>query len=477
MKNQVLNPYLPSYEYVPDGEPHVFGDRLYIFGSHDRYGAKAFCENDYVCWSAPLDDLSDWRYDGIIYRKRQDPKNKILNSTMYAPDVCSGADGRYYLYYGLNFLPVFGVAVCDTPAGTYEFLGHVRHPDGKLYGRGKNDAFPFDPGVLNDDGRIYLCSGFSPKDGLMRRGIDALSRVKGANGNQILELCGDMLTVKSVKPLIPGTDNSKGTGFEGHEFYEASSLRKFNGKYYFIYSTVASHELAYAVSEQPDRGFRFGGVLHSNCDLGFNGNSRPLAFWGNNHGSIECIGGKYYVFGHRHTNYRECNRQGVAEELTGDGNGGFAMAEMTSCGLNGKPLGTGKYEAGIACNLFAASGAEKSVFFRDKAKTSLYPCIMQKGPDREGAPCQYIHNMRRGSVAGFKYFECDCTQITVTARSDGGTLEILFSPDGEPVAKIRLEDSRDEAEYTTRLKIPGKQALYFRYAGEGSADIMSFRLA
>lgn len=38
MHNAVTNPYLPSWEYVPDGEPHVFGDRLYIFGSHDRFG-------------------------------------------------------------------------------------------------------------------------------------------------------------------------------------------------------------------------------------------------------------------------------------------------------------------------------------------------------------------------------------------------------------------------------------------------------
>lgn len=57
MHNAVTNPYLPSWEYVPDGEPHVFGDRLYIFGSHDRFGGKAYCENDYVLWSAPTNDL------------------------------------------------------------------------------------------------------------------------------------------------------------------------------------------------------------------------------------------------------------------------------------------------------------------------------------------------------------------------------------------------------------------------------------
>ena len=51
MKKQVLNPYLPSYEYIPDGEPHVFGDRVYLYGSHDRFGGAGFCLNDYVCYS------------------------------------------------------------------------------------------------------------------------------------------------------------------------------------------------------------------------------------------------------------------------------------------------------------------------------------------------------------------------------------------------------------------------------------------
>lgn len=34
MKNLVFNQYLPSYEYIPDGETHVFGDRVYIYGSY-----------------------------------------------------------------------------------------------------------------------------------------------------------------------------------------------------------------------------------------------------------------------------------------------------------------------------------------------------------------------------------------------------------------------------------------------------------
>lgn len=39
----IVNPYLPGWEYVPDGEPHVFGDRVYVFGSHDQAFGNAFC--------------------------------------------------------------------------------------------------------------------------------------------------------------------------------------------------------------------------------------------------------------------------------------------------------------------------------------------------------------------------------------------------------------------------------------------------
>lgn len=102
MKNHGMNPYLPSWEYVPDGEPHVFGKRVYIYGSHDRFAGYAFCQNDYVCWSAPVDDLTDWQYEGIIYTRAEAAHNEDGRQCLYAPDVTCGPDGRYYLYYALN---------------------------------------------------------------------------------------------------------------------------------------------------------------------------------------------------------------------------------------------------------------------------------------------------------------------------------------------------------------------------------------
>ena len=39
---QAVNPYMPSWEYVPDAEPHVVGDRVYVYGSHDIFNGLNF---------------------------------------------------------------------------------------------------------------------------------------------------------------------------------------------------------------------------------------------------------------------------------------------------------------------------------------------------------------------------------------------------------------------------------------------------
>lgn len=43
MKKQAFNPYLPTWEYIPDGEPYVFGDFVYIYGFYDKFNGKPFC--------------------------------------------------------------------------------------------------------------------------------------------------------------------------------------------------------------------------------------------------------------------------------------------------------------------------------------------------------------------------------------------------------------------------------------------------
>ncbi len=156
MKTQCHNPYLPLFEHIPDGEPKVFGDRLYIFGSHDLENGNEFCELYYVAWSAPVNDLSDWRYEGVIYRKDQDPFNQDL-LPLYAPDVVKGRDGRYYLYYCVRFQDSINVAVCDTPAGEYEYYGRIRYQDGTVM----TDNQPYDPSVICCEEGNFLYFGLA----------------------------------------------------------------------------------------------------------------------------------------------------------------------------------------------------------------------------------------------------------------------------------------------------------------------------
>ena len=478
---QVYNPFLPSYEYVPDMEPRVFGDRLYVFGSHDLFNGEDFCLGDYVCWSAPVDDLSNWRCEGTIYRKEQDPKNPNGKMHMCAPDVIQGVDGRFYLYYQLHEQTITSVAVCDTPAGQYEFYGYVQHPDGKPWGSKKGDIFAFDPGVLvDDDGSIYLYVGFSPKPGFFK----TIMKMRGNNVEEgvCLELEPDMKTVRGGEmPVIPGPAKAKGTEFEGHAFFEASSPRKINGKYYLVYSSELSHELCYAVSDHPNREYRYGGTLVSIGDIGLNSNTKAVNYTGNTHGGMAEVNGQWYIFYHRQTNKQKCCRQGCAEKLTIQPDGSIRQAELTSCGLNATPLaGSGTYEARIACHLASASGTYAYEATREKDKKNLHPYFTQSGNDREENGDQYIANMKNGSTAGFKYFALeDLAGIRVCTRGNGsGKLEVRLTPDGKVIADVEISPSGDWCENSSLCEAApnGTQALYFTYRGEGSIDFRDFTL-
>lgn len=478
---QAVNPFLPSYEYVPDGEPHIWGKRIYLYGSHDRFDGYTFCLNDYVCWSAPLDDLGDWRYEGVIYSRDKDPNGK-RNKLQYgfaAPDMCQGPDGRYYLFYfmGDGYIKV---AVCDEPAGEYRYYGVVKYADGVSLGKRKEPKM-FDPGVfVDDDGKIYLYSGF----GLLSNPLLLNGEKPTEHGAMVFELEPDMLTLKSGSDEIryigiKGIKEGKGTEYEGHEFLEASSMRKFGGKYYFIYSSYQSHELCYAVSDNPTEGFRYGGVLISNGDIGYQGRKKEeaLNYTGNTHGSLIQIKDKYYVFYHRQTNRKQFSRQACAEEIRFE-NGRFYQAEMTSCGLNGRPLqGNGRYEARIACNLMSRDGTK--FYGALKGIKGKHPYFTQTGKDRENNPNQYIANMREGALAGFMYFEFEETkEITIFGKGNAaGQILVMTGRGAEAIASVPVYPSKEITGFSARVKaIRGRQALYFIFHGKGSFDFHQFEL-
>lgn len=504
---QVYNPYLPLNEYIPDAEPHVFGDRVYVYGSHDKEDGETFCMLDYVCYSAAVDDLKEWRYEGVIYRAEQDPDYQVENSKnspitreyMYAPDVVRGNDGRYYLYYCMSGWAGQGgyhgpiqVAVCDTPAGKYEYLGYVRNPDGTPM----LDYVCFDPAAINDDGVIRIYYGtqypfeeetdfFENEESIRaememfhksREEILTFARKDSVMGPCMVTLQDDMFTVKeAAKHIIPY--KVKGTTFEEHPFFEGSSIRKVKNKYYFVYSSMKNHELCYAVSDHPDRDFVFGGTIVSNGDVGLHGRTEKerLNMTGTTHGGIECINGEWYVFYHRLTHKSDYSRQGCAEKITIDENGKIEQAEMTSCGLNGRPLvAEGVYPAAICCHLTNGSMPHGS----NQKLAAHFPHVGSRNNER------FIAQLQDHTLIGYKYFAFDSVKaLSVTMKSEkDAVMEVYqgipkdYAVGGETygtmIGKIEIPASDDWT--VTKAEIPfekGVTPLYLKYIGSGEGSL------
>lgn len=459
---QAYNPYLPGWEYIPDAEPHTFSGRVYVFGSHDRAQGTNYCQNDYVSWSAPEDDLANWRYEGVIFAKTDDPREDVI---LYAPDVVRGLDGRYYLYYSTANTSFISVAVCDEPAGHYQYLGDVAHANGDVLGLREGDYFAFDPGVLvDDDCRVWLYAGSGQKSN---------ERYGHPLGLFVAELEPDMVTLKSEPRLLMEADwdHSK------PNFWEGPSIRHIGELYYLVYPTTDFAGLGYATSRYPDRDFEFRGAIHSASDIRPGGRTMDNGAYplGNSHGGIVEACGQWYVFDHRTTNDTLFSRQGVAEPIEIGPDGTIAPVEATSCGLNGGPLrGEGTYPTHIACNLYAGAGF-------DRTQSKLSPYVTQDESDYDPSaggpkPVPYVTNIRDGAVVGYKHFSIDAPAelVLVVRGAAQGVLSVGTNPREGTCAVLDLESSE-----WTSVRVPldstgERLALYICFEGEGSFDLKEF---
>lgn len=470
-KKQAMNPYLPLWEYVPDGEPRVFGDRLYVYGSHDEAGAEQFCVGDYVVWSTPIEDLGDWRCEGISYSYEQAGADIDEAGNLAAPDCVMGADGRYYLYYNRGARMSCEVAVSDEPQGPFTYYGNVTFSDGS-----EPKAKLFDPGVLvDDDGRIYLYTGFVPTP--ESPWINVAGRYSLA-----FELEKDMKTIKQGPfELLPGCLASKGTEYEGHGFYEASSPRKINGRYYMVYSSEVSHNLCYAVSDKPMSDYHYGGILISNGDFGYKGNELPKMPYGNTHGGLVEIGNQWYIFYHRQTHGIECCRQGCAEKINLNADGTFSQVEMTSCGLNDGPLeGLGTYSAAYACNIIHESIGKERYSIRKIVRGTQPHIFEEKIDDYKEHNIQYIANMQNKTIAGFKYFHLGKAKnisLEVSTIKKCRMNVYIDEECTEEIASISIGKTTGWKSFKGKFNGPeGIYPLYFQLVGEAFIDWKSFTL-
>lgn len=496
----VGNPYLPLWEHIPDGEPYVFEDpdhpgkqRVYIYGSHD-IERTMYCGRDQVVWSAPVDNLQDWRYDGVIFRIDKNRDGKPLNEeglfdVLYAPDVCLVVypDGTktYYLYpndmgWKRNSL----VAKSSRPDGPFEACNWSKDNPNETEG-----IMGFDPGVLvDDDGRVYGYWGFS-------------------------QSFGAELDPATMATLKPGTEVMVDMVSHLHQdgifrFFEASSIRKIEDKYVFIFSRWTAngefglpdtnYTLAYAYSDNPLGPWTFGGTLIDarGRETGENGETIVSATpTGNTHGSICQIGGQWYVFYHRQTGRNEFARQAMVSPITVDveeGPGGkvvISEGEYTSEGfaLEGlNPLE--RHPAAIACWY---TGPKPWRQHGDDMFSGSYIEPGYGTEDRFDAPWDLRNNMNRvvnntdGSIVGYKYFNFSKThgmkklQLRLQLVPEGidGTVTVWAdrpwaSQGGIPVCSFNLFADMPQESTEVRIDVPaitrmqGKHALYLTFSSE-----------
>ena len=320
------NPYLPLWEHLPDGEPRVFEDpdnpgkyRFYIIGSHDvRFGS--YCGPDIRAWSAPVEDLSEWRDEGPIFTYPIEGQWDV----MFAPDLVEvkRKDGtkEYYLYphsRGRNREPM--VAKGSRPDGP--FIPVNMTPDGT--GTVAGSTMGFDPSVYID----YITDRRDPdyKIGFRAYGFWGFQRSLAA------EL--DQNTMYSVRPgteaipyFIPASSrygalrDPEGTVYPNvypgedlttFNFFEAASIRKVGNKFIWVFSGYSGPDyglgstnssLRYAYGDTPLGPWKSGGVLVDSRApvLSQDGSALITSNGGHNtHGSIQQINDQWYVFYHR----------------------------------------------------------------------------------------------------------------------------------------------------------------------------------
>ncbi len=495
----VGNPYLPLWEHIPDGEPYVFEDpdqpgkqRVYIYGSHDSR-ITDYCGRELVVWSAPVEDLSQWRYDGEILKVDRNAKGEPFDSAgtadvLFAPDVAlvtaPNGEKTYYLYPndqagGRNGL----VAKSNRPNGPFQVCNWSKDDPNKNDG-----VLAFDPAVfVDDDGRVYGYWGFERS---YAAELDPATMATVKPGAKVVE---DMVSGRKQ----PGQ----------FRFFEASSIRKIKDKYVFIYSRwtkdgefglpETNYTLAYAYSDSPLGPWTYGGTLIDGRGREINEQGDTIASGnvsGNTHGSICEINGQWYVFYHRQSGLNEFARQAMVAPITvsvEQGAGGKVTISEGEYNSEGFALGglnpLERHSAGIACWYTGPKVGEhqwpNNIFYGSYVAASYGTDDKFKAPyDLRNNTNQVVNNTD-GSIVGYKYFNFDMTkdkkdvQLRLRLIPEGFDAKIQVMVDrpwtsqgGKVIGSIELKADMPKTSTELTVDLPavaeltGKHALFFVFS-------------
>ncbi len=289
--DKYLQQPLVSHIYTADPSAHVFNGRIYIYPSHDTATGTPENDNgdhfnmmDYHILS--MDAVGGKVTDhGVALHVKDIP---WAGRQLWAPDAAF-ANGTYYLYFPVkDKQDVFriGVATSKTPEGP--FTAEKEPIKG---------SYSIDPCVFkDDDGSYYMYFGGIWGGQLQRwnnNKYDSAGKLRQPDELAILprvaRLSADMKSftgpVKEVK-IVDSSGKLYKEKDNDRRFFEAAWMHKYNGKYYFSYSTGDTHNIVYAIGDNPNGPFTYKGVLLS-----------PVEGWTNHHSIIE-KDGKWYLFYH-----------------------------------------------------------------------------------------------------------------------------------------------------------------------------------
>lgn len=432
------NPFLPLHEYIPDSEPRVFGDRVYLYGSHDRAGSTRFCDTILKVWSAPLNNLNRWTDHGVILTSR-DIEGRTddiswSDNEFYAPDLVEHR-GKYYLFAQIVGSPC-AVAVADSPVGPFKVISTIKAPPGSPNDFGGWSQY-FDPGVLvDDDGKVYLYWGFKHA--------------------QMAEL-----DPETMVDILPGTYREHIIPREApYQFFEGISPRKINGRYYLVYANGA--ELAYVTGDSPTGPFTYGGVIVANTDD---------AHGGNIHGGLVQLNGQWYITYHRQTNNTNFSRRTCVERVTILPDGSIPRVEQTSLGFE------------ESLDPYRVTPADIACVFRDGGYVTEL--------DKMTRP---LKGNRAGSVVGYRYFDfgpaasggTTMFHAQIQDRDVAGRIEVWLGDPrqgGEKIGEVAVEPPADgKGAWRTVAgpvrDISGRHAIFLRFDSDTHwkeiADLLSF---
>jgi hypothetical protein len=288
--NAIAQP-LVEHIYTADPSVHVFNGKIYVYPSHDieagipfNDSGDHFAMNDYHILS--MDEIGEDVTDhGVALAVKDIPWG---GRQLWDSDAAY-KNGKYYLYFPLkdpNDIFRIGVAISDRPEGPF-----VPQPNPML------GSYSIDPAVFEDeDGKHYMYFGGIWGGQLQRYRNNKAIEVGAEPANVDPALCPKVVVLRDdmlefdedPKDLVILNENGEPLKAGDHDrrFFEASWMHKYNGKYYFSYSTGNTHKICYAIGESPYGPFTYQGVI-----------LKPVVGWTTHHSIVE-FKSKWYLFYH-----------------------------------------------------------------------------------------------------------------------------------------------------------------------------------